>query len=100
VWPGTYRFHAFIRTEALTTDQGIRFRISDTEVPARLDEVFGQFTGSNPWASVDHDLVVAPKTRLLRIEVIRQPSLKFDNKIGGLAWIDDLKLERMANHSL
>jgi hypothetical protein len=93
VRPGTYRFHAFIRTEALTTDQGIRFRISDAEVPARLDEVFGQFTGSNAWSSVDHDLVVAPKTRLLRIEVIRQPSMKFDNKVAGTAWMDDLKLE-------
>jgi len=41
VRPGTYRFHAFIRTEALTTDQVIRFRLSDAEEPARLDEVFG-----------------------------------------------------------
>jgi hypothetical protein len=93
VRPGTYRFRAFIRTEALTTDQGIRFRISDAEEPARLDEVFGQFIGSNPWSSVDHDLVVASKTRLLRIEVIRQPSIKFDNKVDGTAWIDQLKLE-------
>ena len=99
VRPGTYRFHAFIRTEALTTDQGIRFRISDAEVPARLDEVFGQFTGSNPWSSVDHDLVVAPKSRLLRIEVIRQPSMKFDNKVDGTAWIDQLKLESITPHS-
>ena len=91
--PGTYRFQALIRTEALTTDQGIQFRISDTEVPAHLDEVFGQFTGSSPWSSVDHDVVAAPKTRLLRIEVIRQPSMKFDNKVAGTAWIDDLKLE-------
>lgn len=93
VRPGTYRFQAFIRTENLTTDQGIRFRISDAEVPARLDDIFGQFTGSNPWSSIDHDLVVAPNTRLLRIEVIRQPSLKFDNKIGGVAWIDNAELE-------
>jgi len=99
VRPGTYRFQAFIRTEALTTDQGIRFRISDAEVPARLDEVFGQFIGSNPWSSVDHDLVVAPKTRLLRIEVIRQPSMKFDNKVDGTAWIDQLKLEPLIPHS-
>ena len=99
VRPGTYRFYAFIRTKALTTDQGIRFRISDAEVPARLDEVFGQFTGSSPWSSVDHDLVVAPKTRLLRIEVIRQPSMKFDNKVDGTAWIDDLKLEPITPHS-
>jgi tetratricopeptide (TPR) repeat protein len=93
VRPGSYRLRAFIRTEALTTDQGIRFRISDAEVPARLDDIFGQFTGSSPWSSIDHDLVVALKTRLLRIEVIRQPSLKFDNKIGGVAWIDDVELE-------
>ena len=93
VRPGAYRFHAFIRTEALTTDQGIRFRISDAEAPARLDEVFGQFTGSSPWSSVDHDVVVAPETRLLRIDVVRQPSMKFDNKVAGTAWIDELKLE-------
>jgi hypothetical protein len=99
VRPGTYRFHAFIRTEALTTDQGIRFRISDAEVPAHLDEVFGQFTGSSPWSSVDHDLAVAPNTRLLRIEVIRQASMKFDNKVDGTAWIDDLKLEPITPHS-
>jgi tetratricopeptide (TPR) repeat protein len=99
VRPGTYRFHAIIRTEALTTDQGIRFRLSDAEVPARLDEVFGHFTGTSRWSSVDHDLVVAPNIRLLRIEVIRQPSMKFDNKVAGTAWIDDLKLEPITPHS-
>jgi len=99
VRPGTYRFQAFIRTEALTTDQGIRFRISDAEEVARLDEVFGQFTGSSPWSSVDHDLVVVPKTKLVRIDVIRQPSMKFDNKVDGTAWIDDLKLEPITPHS-
>jgi hypothetical protein len=84
---------AFIRTEALTTDQGIRFRISDAELPARQDDVFGQFTGSSPWSSVDRDFVVAPNTRLLRIEVVRRLSMKFDNKVQGTAWIDQLKLE-------
>ncbi len=93
VRPGTYRFHAFIRTEGLNTDQGIRFRLSDAEVPTRLDEVFGQFTGSSPWSEVSHELVVPPETRLLQIQAIRQPSLKFDNKIGGVAWIDDMELE-------
>jgi tetratricopeptide (TPR) repeat protein len=94
--PGTYRFHASIRTEAVTTDQGIRFRISDAELPSRLDDVFGQFTGSSPWSSVDRDFVVGPNTRLLRIEVLRQPSMKFDNKVLGTAWIDQLKFEPIA----
>jgi tetratricopeptide (TPR) repeat protein len=93
VRPGTYRFHAFIRTEALTTDQGIRFRISDAEARAGLDETFGQFTGSAPWLEVEHDLFVPSGTRLLQIQVIRQSSMKFDNKVSGTAWIDALKLE-------
>ncbi|MGH9678351.1 MAG: hypothetical protein ACRD4Y_00210, partial [Candidatus Acidiferrales bacterium] len=90
---GQYRFHAFVRTDSLTTDQGIRFHIVDPEAPARLDQVFGQFTGSNPWSEVNQDIVVGPETKLLQVQVIRQPSLRFDNKIGGVAWIDELKLE-------
>jgi hypothetical protein len=93
VTPGTYRCHAFIRTEDLTTDQGIRFRIFDAEAPARLDVLFGQFTGTRPWSGVEHDFVVPPETRLLQVQVIRMTSLKFDNKVGGTAWIDELRLE-------
>jgi hypothetical protein len=50
--PGHYRFHAFIRTEGLTTDQGIRFRVSDAEAPVRLDTIFGQFTGTKPLSTM------------------------------------------------
>lgn len=93
VTPGPYRLRASIRTERLTTDQGIRFRISDAELPARLNVIFGQFKGTMPWSSVEQDFTVPPLTRLLRVEVIRQPSMRFDNKVGGTAWIDELKLE-------
>ena len=93
VKPGPYRFHAFIRSEGLTTDQGIRFRVSDAEAPARLDVTFGQFIGTRPWSGVERDFVVPPATRLLQVQVIRQPSMKFDNKVGGTAWIDELSLE-------
>lgn len=96
---GRYRFQAFVRTEGLTTDQGIRFRISDVDAPARLDVKFGQFTGSRPWSAVESDLTIGPETRLLQIQVIRSPSLKFDNKIGGTAWIDDLSLERVLDNT-
>jgi hypothetical protein len=99
VKPGPYRFHAFIRSEGLTTDQGIRFRISDAEAPARLDVIFGQFTGTRPWSAVEHAFVVSPETRLLQVQVIRKPSLKFDNKVGGTAWIDELRLEPIGTRS-
>ena len=90
---GPYRFQASIRTEGMTTDQGIRFRISDAEVPARLNVIFGQFRGTMPWWPVEQDVAVPPQTRLLRIQVIRQSSMKFDNKVGGIAWINELKLD-------
>ena len=99
VKPGPYRFHAFIRSEGLTTDQGIRFRICDAEAPARLDVIFGQFTGTRPWSAVEQAFVVSPETRLLQVQVIRKPSLKFDNKVGGTAWIDELRLEPIGNRS-
>jgi hypothetical protein len=93
VQPGRYHFRAYVRTENLTTDQGIRFRVSDAEAPGRLDVTFGQFTGNNPWTGLEHDIVVPPATRILRVQVIREASTKFDNKIGGTAWIDDLRFE-------
>jgi hypothetical protein len=34
-----------------------------------------------------------PRGRLVLPKEIDQPSLKFDNKIGGVAWIDDVELE-------
>jgi hypothetical protein len=30
--------------------------------------------------------------RLLAVELIRRPSLKFDNKISGTVWVDDVRL--------
>jgi hypothetical protein len=90
---GPYHFHASIRTEGLTTDQGIRFRIYDAELRARLDVITGQFKATMPWSPVEQDLTVPPQTKLLRVQVIRQPSMKFDNKIMGTAWIDEMRLE-------
>jgi hypothetical protein len=93
VRPGRYRFHAFIRTDGLTTDQGLRFRVADAESPSRLDVVFGQFIGTKPWSKVGYDFLVPPTTQLLRVQVIRQASLRFDNKVAGTAWIRELRLE-------
>ena len=97
--PGHYRLHAFIRTEGLTTDQGIRFRVSDAEVPEHLGTIIGQFTGTRPWSDIEYAVIVPPGTRLLEVQVIRQRSLKFDNKIGGTAWVDELSLEPIGTHS-
>jgi len=92
VTPGPYRFEAYIRTLEITTGQGIGFHIFDPETPGRVDVFTGQFTGTNGWTRIERIVSVPPKTRLIQIQVVRQPSLKFDNNISGTAWIDSIRL--------
>ncbi len=92
VTPGNLRFRAFVRTERLGTDQGIRFRIVDAEDPTRLDTFTAQAAGTSGWTPIAAKIAVRASTRLVRVEVIREPSLKFDSRIRGTAWIDDVEL--------
>jgi hypothetical protein len=32
---------------------------------------------------------------VVAIQVVREPTMKFDNKIGGTAWIDTASLSRL-----
>ncbi len=90
--PGPCRFQALLRTAGITTDQGIGFQIADAEDPGRLDVKTPRLLGTHDWTRIERTFVAPPQTRLLEVRVIREPSLKFDNKIGGTAWIDDVRL--------
>src|SRR5262249_40525764 len=95
VEPGIYRFAAFVRTEKITTDQGIAFRIYDPELQSRLDIKTEGLTGTTNWKRVDLVIAVPQGTRLLRIQVIRRPSWRFDSHIAGTAWIDTVSLSKL-----
>jgi len=92
VTPGIYRLRASIRSEGITTDQGVRLRALDPEAPGRLDAATPAITGSSDWQTVELRIEVRPPTRLVRVELARQPSLKFDNKIAGTVWLDAVSL--------
>jgi hypothetical protein len=96
VRPGPLRFQAYVRTEGITTDQGVGFRVFDPESPARLDARTAQLSGDSDWRPLELAFVVPPETRLLVVQVRRLPSLKFDNKIAGTAWVDDAVLNLAA----
>ena len=91
--PGHYHFRAWIRTSELTTDQGIGFRLADPSGHMSLETM--RLIGTHDWMPLDLDFTLSGAVRLLRIEVVRQPSLKFDNKISGTAWIDNISLVRL-----
>jgi hypothetical protein len=95
VEPGRrYRFEAYLRTEGVSTDSGIRFWIADAEDPLRLDLVTPAtgVVGTQPWSLEEAEFTASPQTRLVRIAVRRDPSRKLDNKLRGTVWVDDVSL--------
>jgi tetratricopeptide (TPR) repeat protein len=87
-----YRFEAYLRSSALSTDRGMRFLIADPLHPA-MPQIFTEdITGTQPWTRIEAEYVAGPETRFVSIVLRRTPSLKFDNKLGGTVWVDDVSL--------
>jgi hypothetical protein len=42
---------------------------------------------------VEQVVRVGAASHLVTVQVVRQASMKFDNKIRGTAWVDDVALE-------
>ncbi len=93
VEPGTrYLFSGWIKTQELTTNQGLSFRLrglgSDAAPPLNSREIHG----TTPWTFVDLPWTAGPKMRRVQVCVHRDPSDNPDVRISGNAWIDDVTL--------
>jgi hypothetical protein len=94
VTPGTYRFSAWLKTDGVTTDEGVRLSIVDAEQSQRLSLETEMVRGTNDWMEMRSDVVVSAHTNLVNVSVCRRPSGKFENKISGTVWIDAVSLIR------
>ena len=97
VEPNThYHFAAYLRTQEISTDSGMRFRLAFSEMPALLtpNEI-----GTHPWTREELDFTTGPQTRLLLISLLRWSGQKFDNKLRGTVWVDDVSLVPLAPES-
>lgn len=86
-----YRFHAWMRTDQITTDSGMAFFIFDADQNG-LNSRTASMTGTHGWTNVDLDLTTGSQTHFLCIQLSRRPSTFFDNKLGGSVWIADVSL--------
>ena len=96
----TYRFSAWIRTRALTTDQGVRFGLhplGDSALPAVWTD---DLRGTQPWTRIELPWTAGKDVRGLLLCVSRLPSRKFDSLIQGTAWVDDVSLVPESPESL
>jgi hypothetical protein len=92
VSPGRYRFSAEINAEGVTTDEGPFFHIFDPGNPSRLSVESPPAKGTAARSWITLDVLVAPSTQALQIQIERRPSQKFDNKIGGTLHVYQVSL--------
>jgi hypothetical protein len=93
VQPSTsYRFSAWVLTHSLSTDQGVRFGLHSLGDSSSSVAWTGDVEGTQPWTKVELPWTSGNDVRELQLCVSRNPSAKFDSKIRGSAWIDDVVL--------
>jgi len=92
VQPNTrYSFSAYLRTEDLTTDSGIRFEITEANPRSEQRVMTPGAAGTQPWSLDEITFTTGPTTRLLQVTLRRTPSTELlVNKIRGTAWVDDV----------
>ena len=87
-----YHFHASMRTDAITTESGIRFAIVDPNHAGAVSVVTDDLKGTQPWTPIAADVTTGPETHFLLVRVARYPSRLFDNQLSGTVWIADVSL--------
>jgi tetratricopeptide (TPR) repeat protein len=100
VEPSTaYRFAAWVRTQAITTDQGIRFQLRPLGAQDTSATVSSDLRGTQPWTRVEIPWSSGKDTREMQVCVLRYPSQEADANIQGIAWVDDVALVPEASGS-
>jgi tetratricopeptide (TPR) repeat protein len=93
VRPATaYKFSAWVRTQELTSDQGIRLRLQWAENSRGTSIDTPEFHGTQSWTNVELPWRAPPDTHQLRVCVARNPSDVYNSRIRGTAWVDDVSL--------
>jgi tetratricopeptide (TPR) repeat protein len=88
VKPGRSVIRARIRTEDITTNEGIHIHVTAPGLDLRTEPL----TGTHPWTPVELSFEVPPNVHQLTVSICRDPSKKFDNKIQGAAWVTAVTL--------
>ena len=93
VQPDTnYEFSAWARTKALTTDQGVRFRLQPVGDENASAALTSEIHGTQPWTLLKKSWTSGKDTQQVQVCLTRLPSNVGDDKVQGTVWIDDVAL--------
>jgi tetratricopeptide (TPR) repeat protein len=93
VSPSTsYRFSAWVKTRAITTDQGIRFQLHSLGARDASAAVTPELHGSAPWTYIEMPWTSGNDVQEVQVCLVRALSDQLENKIMGTTWVDDVTL--------
>jgi tetratricopeptide (TPR) repeat protein len=87
-----YRFQAYMETEEISTESGMRFSIFDPNHNGAVNLMTENFTGSHKWTATDLDVATGPETHFLVVRLYRVASRLFENRLSGTVWLADVTL--------
>jgi tetratricopeptide (TPR) repeat protein len=87
-----YHFSGWVRTQDLTTNSGIGFRIHSVGGPAPSINQTSELHDTNPWTSLEMVWTAGPQVHQASICIMREPSDTPNMNISGTAWVDDVNL--------
>jgi tetratricopeptide (TPR) repeat protein len=88
----TYSFSAWVKPRAVTSDQGVRFRLRSSGVKDASELLTADVRGDLPWTRVESFWTSGKDAQLAQVCILRLPSDQPDYRIQGTAWIDDAAL--------
>jgi hypothetical protein len=85
----SYQFSGWMRSESISTDRGIFAALSARGSPTLSSP---ELRATEPWTQWTLSWQAGKDSNVAQICIGRTASQKFDNKIAGTAWVDDLAL--------
>ena len=93
VSPSTsYRFSAWMKTRAVTTDQGIRFQLLSLGTQDSSIVVTPELHGTEPWTQIGIPWSSGTDVQEVQVCLVRSLSDQLENRIKGTIWVDDVAL--------
>jgi tetratricopeptide (TPR) repeat protein len=88
----SYSFSAWVKTRAVTTDQGIRFQLRSLGTQDISVAVTPELHGSEPWTHIEIPWSSGKDVQEVQVCLVRLLSDQLENKIKGTTWVDDVAL--------
>jgi len=88
----SYLFTARVRTREISSDQRPRFILRDARDERLLRVETSAVPAISDWTELRTEFRTGPATHLLDLRVVRPQSRKFDGRISGTLWIDDVRM--------